>query len=94
MVTPGSEINTLDDPRQRFGIVWGGWLAAPQFRAVLLPWAAFLNNHCEAIAAMDFFEQHRQLSVAKLNRSIRGLRPYKAFALQMHAVLNERGAGR
>jgi hypothetical protein len=37
------------------------------------------------------FEQHRQLSVAKSNRSARGLRPYKAPALQMHAVLNERG---
>jgi hypothetical protein len=39
---------------------------------------------------VDAFEQHRQLSVAKLNRSARGLRPYKAPALQMHAVLNER----
>jgi hypothetical protein len=28
MFTPGSEINTLDDRHQRFGIVLGGWLAS------------------------------------------------------------------
>jgi hypothetical protein len=44
----------------------------------------------EVRALSAAFEQHRQLSVAKLNRSARGRRPYKAPALQMHAVLNER----